>query len=360
MKPSFFTLFKRGRYYRSTTVNEDGEQSVTARQEQERFTAAAIAFCFAHDDEFCRHFWANICRIEGEPDFPESTPTIEVEPHAWADLLIRGEICGTPFALAIECKVRAELENHQNPLREEFSQANGYGQFMCSAFKDAGDTKLRYVILGFREPLKLPDFQPSLGIRISQRQWSDLERNAPMNPLVNDLFDSLGQMGVGEFSMRQFKNMKVTSGLERVCDAVGVIYATIANFNLDTYPVEAGALGDNGSCLGVYIKNKGNREFRHKLLALTQSEGSLLFWLGYENLPGKVPLRTIWLYCGSKMRADLLSLLIKSKDGTVSVTQAEGDGDEPCVVISDRPDLDQFDVDWFSSKLRLIGDLKVK
>ncbi|MGV3533972.1 MAG: hypothetical protein ACO1QR_16505 [Chthoniobacteraceae bacterium] len=74
------------RYHRLQIM--EGEENATARKEIERFTAAAIALCFRHDESFRQHFWARICRLDGNPAIPDSA-TIEVEPCPWADLLIR-------------------------------------------------------------------------------------------------------------------------------------------------------------------------------------------------------------------------------------------------------------------------------
>ena len=51
MKPSFFALFKRGKYFHATAplVAKKGKHIRGETREAERFAAAAIAFVWEHD-----------------------------------------------------------------------------------------------------------------------------------------------------------------------------------------------------------------------------------------------------------------------------------------------------------------------
>jgi hypothetical protein len=89
MKPSFFALFKRGRYYRPQPRSNDSEESKSERKEKERFARAAIAFCIEHCPDFGRLFWDTICRDAAKVE--AGAVSAEIEPQQWADLLLTNE-----------------------------------------------------------------------------------------------------------------------------------------------------------------------------------------------------------------------------------------------------------------------------
>src|SRR6266446_1709461 len=103
MKPSFFTLFKRGKYFHR--AHDDiwpgrrlsGEQK-RKTQERERYAVAAIGFCLKHYPRFGNRFYKLLSTDNGYPrDPPIERPRLEVEPFDWADLLILSTANGKRF-----------------------------------------------------------------------------------------------------------------------------------------------------------------------------------------------------------------------------------------------------------------------
>src|SRR5437763_8967831 len=129
MKPSLFSLFKRGRYFRlpSTDVAESSDADRVHR-EVERFVAAAIGFCMQHNNAFKRFFLLEVCGITPKG----KRITIDVEPQNWADLMI---VVGR-LRCVVEFKIGASLQRHQNPAEEEqfWAGPSGYGYRMEDAF----------------------------------------------------------------------------------------------------------------------------------------------------------------------------------------------------------------------------------
>jgi hypothetical protein len=85
---SFFSLFKRGHYYRTAALDDSSPGAKQAREDRERFITAALAFCLRHDTTFLRAFWQKICRVPGDP---EEMPTICETTSFWSPHT--GRIC---------------------------------------------------------------------------------------------------------------------------------------------------------------------------------------------------------------------------------------------------------------------------
>src|SRR5437016_752014 len=116
MKPSFSSLFKRGRY--SPREDQDDSKAATKRREErERFAVAALAFCLRHDEGFLRHFWEKICYVPSDPAQmpPITADDVFVEWQPWADLALRSEIATQDYLWVVEAKAGASLQPKQNP-----------------------------------------------------------------------------------------------------------------------------------------------------------------------------------------------------------------------------------------------------
>src|SRR5206468_4484444 len=108
MRPSFFSLFQRSNYYHRASIDletrsDSSNEARRERKEVERYIVAAIAFCLQHDREFRNRFFAATCSYKRDP--PLGRWSIEVEPHAWGDLVIRNRTTSGHFVYAVECKV---------------------------------------------------------------------------------------------------------------------------------------------------------------------------------------------------------------------------------------------------------------
>ena len=213
MRPSFFSLFKRGKYYHRVSVDlqatVDSSQSAKhERKEVERFIVSALAFCLQHDSEFRSSFFGNVCRYRTDPALERWS--VEIEPHAWGDLVIRNRTVSGHFVYAVECKVGAILDDHQNPDHsDDFRGPKGYGRVLAATEKDA---ELRYTVLGYRGSLRLPRFFPDLRLRAEHRRWADVvAAHTPTEGITLDLFNSLGHIAIPEFSYRHTDTMKIGS-----------------------------------------------------------------------------------------------------------------------------------------------------
>lgn len=168
MKPSFYTLFKRGKYYRPHM------------REVERFAVAAVGFCLQYDMPFRNHFWKKVCWKKGDPTSAEHA-TIEIEDKNWSDLKIKNGNC----VAVVEFKAGARLDSKQNPMMPKiFWNKKGYGREMLNQCK----SDVRFTILGYEKDLKLrkgkfmcpqnrgkaSGASRRLGVFCCQRSWDDL------------------------------------------------------------------------------------------------------------------------------------------------------------------------------------------
>ena len=351
-KPSFFSLFKRGRYSAPDASGDEDNPEAAAqlrskRNEQERFTAAALAFCFKHDSTFRQHFWERICRSDGDPDTPDS---IELEPRHSADLLVRS---GGPLRRIIhvvECKVGADLKPHQDPGDPVFSTNGGYGFKLRQHEGEQAD--LRYIVLGLRRTLNLPEPDPTLRIRFAQRQWSDLECCEPATALMTDLFNSLGEMRIGKFHMRKTKGLPpINTGLKSIGNAWAVIGDTLRGFEIHSgWKIEGGSRSNEESYLGAYVHSG----YHAQLQEVTQSTGPYLLWLGYYAKADDSVQRLVYLYCADELRTQWLKAALTT-DFPNAFTDKEDH--QLCVVISDESASGISDLEWFSSVLKKAAQL---
>ena len=331
-------MFKRGRYGApDASGDEDTPNAAAKRNEQERFTAAALAFCFKHDSTFRQHFWDRICRSDGDSSTPDS---IELEPCHSADLLVRS---GSPLRRVIhviECKVGADLKPHQDPRDPAFITTGGYGFKLRQYVGELAD--LKYIVLGLRRTLNLPEADPTLRIRFAEKGWSDLEGCMATTPLMKDLFNSLGEMRVGRFHMSKTKNIPpITTGLQSVGNACDVIRDTL----LDCFGVnsvskfDVGSRGDGASILGAWAPNG----WQARLQDVTK------LWLGYYTAADAPVLRVVYLYSADEASARRWK---RTLDNRFPTALADKDEVGWHVVIEDDSASGASDFEWFSSVLK--------
>src|SRR5947199_2735394 len=188
MKPSFFSLFKRGRYLSAREDQDDSKAATKRREERERFAVAALAFCLRHDEGFRRHFWERICRVPSGPaQMPRITADdVAIEPPEWADLALSSEAGTDAYLWVVEAKAGASLQPKQNPASPEFLERGGYGALL-TAHKPTERTRLRYIVLGATQHLGLPDGHPCGEISVQERSWGQLLDGITRKGIVGDL-----------------------------------------------------------------------------------------------------------------------------------------------------------------------------
>jgi hypothetical protein len=295
MKPSFFLLFKRGKYYRPpSTTGEDSESNETKseRKEVERFAVAAVAFCLEHDKNFRTDFWKAVCRQAGDPDLTDGGK-IEIEDKNWSDLKITNGEC----IAVVEFKAGARLEDWQNPTKEAFMDQNagGYGSEMRA--KNVS----RYTILGHNQPLGLGTGTPVGGIMCRQRSWNDLIENCEPSPIVKDLFDSLGNLGIKEFQLMKTKQIRVTQQINaEAANAITVIEGVKKSFALRG--VYDNAAESNKSWWLSSAIDKADSGNTKRLESLTGKK-SWFGWFGFEASSESDIQRVVGIYFTSEEKA---------------------------------------------------------
>src|SRR5688572_16727940 len=83
MDPSFYLLYKRGKYSRQIPPPNSEEDSRSQGQ-RECYAVTAIAFCLTHDQQFCSAFFRTVLGQKSPP----KRSNITVDQFTWADLLI--------------------------------------------------------------------------------------------------------------------------------------------------------------------------------------------------------------------------------------------------------------------------------
>ncbi len=306
MKPSFFSLFKRGRYLSAREDEDDSKAATKPREERERFAVAALAFCLRHDEGFRRHFWERICRVPSDPAQmpPITADDVAIEPQAWADLALRSEIATQDYQWVVEAKAGASLQPKQNPASPEFLEPGGYGALLA-AHKP---TRLRYIVLGATEHLGLPDGHLCGEIFVQERKWIQLRDGNTCKGIVGDLIDFFAELRIGEFYMEKAKKIVVTGGIENAIDALTVLDAICEHLGIrgGKKDLKSRRLEDGSGEFGYYInqpQENASPEYL-KLQKATRTTESLIAWLGYKlNADGKTD-KAVEFYLNSKEERD--------------------------------------------------------
>jgi hypothetical protein len=328
MKPSFFSLFQRSRYRRTPGESDDPEDDLEASEDKwaqrERFAVAAIAYCLKNDRDFFDHFVRNVCRVQAEEDSRQFD--ILIEEKLWGDLaLIKRD---EAVAYIIECKISAPLGDHQNPSTKIFWQ-EGYGHHILARFPDFR-TQLRYVVLGFKR--KLPARK---GPRIdwSQKSWDALE-GVKNSPLIVDLYDSLGNLGVGRFRSRITNTMKKAATAENACETYDVLRSAYEDLGLAegrfladiACDLNAG-WWDFGLAIRTTRREADSGYFHGRLQRAVGSTGAQIGWFGYSQGDRKSGVCfSVWFFCGPKARRSLEQRLKKKALTRVYVQPHRPDG----------------------------------
>ncbi len=307
-------LFRRSGYAASRHDDDQSEKILFGQRE--RFAVAAIAFCACHDQTFRRRYIETICdKLPGvNVGLYVDTMTVEVEPHAWSDLLLTNE----KAVVVVEHKIGASLQPHQDPDQEDrFLSAKGkpvgYGARMMAHHPSK---YLGYVVLGKEFGTR------TVGDRIhcSSVPWQGiLPQSGKETPLEGDLFDCLGSFGVSSFNLRHIRHeimnkafVKEAAGsarlfevLHEVCTTAGLKPGKISYGNDTLY-------SPGEFCFGLPFQ-KGRSDSlatkQGRLSKLVSPTGKDIGWFGYEKYvapdwqpqPGEEGgITTVLLYCGDK------------------------------------------------------------
>ncbi len=346
MKTGFLNLFRRSKYQNiaSRFGQMDPKQQECVHEERERFASAAIAFCLEHDKVFQDYFWGAICDGKSGEEVK-----IQIEPHHWADLLLKsdGLLC------VVEIKIDAELRSHQNPTSQAFwNRGEGYGDYLeqeCKKYNCNG----RYIVLGYRERLNLIKLKGA-NFDVRQEDWAKLGKNLPETSLTTDLASLLSSFGVWQFTRRKMKNLKLSGKLDHVGKAVELLNLVYKNLGWRAPAVElTGGSDDEWEQLGIYLK-AGTERRPIKGLAMKLSQDNKtpqhhpVAWCGFIAPSGQSPQRSVFLYCSKACRSELATRLVEA--GFSVDNKLTEDGTTPCAVV-DGGHVNLDDLDWFKGVL---------
>jgi len=362
MKPSFFSLFKRGMFCRPViSPSLSGSASSPARRgidEAERFAGAAIGFAWRHDPEFRKHFWSAICYFNGDPPL-SSNAEIFVEPHRWADLLIVNPTRNRRYVYAVEFKIHAELQHFQNQAHGEFGgTTGGYGS-MLAANEGGKGTALRFVVCGWRDQLDLKKRPWRLPIAVQQRRWDHLAVKFPRSALARDLAISLGALGIDAFPSAEVANMKIDTKKTELPKACTILCEVGRRLDWpESRTRRTFYFYQDWWYLGTELLRAKTRSAT-KLAKLVAPLWSHVGWFGYQGEDGEPPELAVWFYCGKiNKRQELVRTLRRKLKGygLRELPQEYGGFD---LAVSARKHRLANDSQWFCSVFRAL-DLELK
>jgi hypothetical protein len=289
---------------------------------------------------------------------------VEVEPVHWADLRLTAETTEGRFAWVIECKAGAPLEQKQNPVFPEFATPErGYGKlFEQEEKRHNNSSRLRYIVLGATEDFNDSNVCHGLNIAVQKRQWSDVASIViSNNTLVADLFESLGEIGISIFRMKEIQPIHVTSGFGPAAEAwevVNTLFDT-CGFRRSDFRISADWPAPKHFNIGAYLRRPPSQKEisrRHKeLLNVLNPPGDYLAWVGYESGP-TIPTgfrRSVWLYCRDEESANCIA---KKMSGAISGAETSVPRGGDCyAIISTGVDSTTRDLDWFQKVLETVA-----
>lgn len=281
----FLGLFRRGGYVGSVVSGNVSDPADKTREERERFSVSAIAFCLEHDRVFRRHFLETFLKVLGARN--PWRCRIQLEPCRQQDLLIEFD----DMVVVVEFKLGAKLEKHQRWDRAAFWNS-GYGKDLLTKYADKDRF---YFIVGYELP-------PNDDRRINCKTlpWKALlPSKRKETPIERDLYDCIAKFGIPIFYTRR---MKIPNLQEAANTAVNCVPY------LRTICGEAG-LRDDGVAdiseghFGIYVKAKPPKEYPEgvhaKLRTLAATSSRKLAWLGYEMSEDEKLRATIYFYCSA-------------------------------------------------------------
>ncbi len=276
-------------------------------EQRERFAVAALGLLLEYNEKFCDHFMARICSCQ----LNGTKPRIQIEPYAWADLLIEA---GRSIYI-IECKLGAALQNHQNPANKQFWGARGYGSMIEAKYSAAW--RKYYVTLG-ATPWGSPNRDHW---QFDQHQWNHLTVDHFFTGWERSFFELLIGLGCSEIfsdvNKELIKQPVSSDSLDGFIKIWKILYAVAqkAGLGAAAQKPEFSASTDSDFYFGLKIKRNLKADLRNekweRLQKLVRASGNEIGWFGYfkENEDTSARL-DVWMYCSdNKGRADCIARL---------------------------------------------------
>jgi len=212
-------------------------------------------------------------------------------------------------------------------------------------------THLRYIVLGAKEKLDLNSRSRPLGIFVQQRSWDDVSASCPRSPLVQDLFETFGDLGINPFYLEKVKTICVKTGMREARDAWEVLKAVCQDV-LDAHPSALkpdGEIRRSGS-YGLYINQPPPQRSskNHRLLKAATSSAGNLAWLGYEFDDAGDVHKSIWFHSENPKKREHLFAKVTKSFPRSEKTQVGGD---LFVIVLPNDDDQHNDFEWFERAL---------
>lgn len=370
MIPSFSALFRRSRYggVFPDGADEDDPEAQTRFKQSERFAVAAVAFCIKHIPTFRRAFIEDVLCGKASCSAVEAW-TVRVEPDEWADLLLEPSDPDEPIFI-VEFKIHAFLQDHQNPGKPDFLTTEGYG---VVAKKHLDHRPVHYFVIDQSDSLFAWDKSQPLGIKCRHLKWAQIADawkhrrvDAPQweSAIIEDLFESLGKIGIYAFRHMKTDKLKVTASLVDAAEAGQILTHVV-----EMIPVQRGRWdlatqheSPESWSFGVNVHaTSGTRAElppAHLLLRnMIQPSTRDLLWFGYENgTVDQALIRSVWFYCGNPIAAEQLqNQLFDLPQSTYLVSRDKDVQGWYSVVVRGVNSASESDSDWFLSVFHHLG-----
>jgi hypothetical protein len=266
-------------------------------QQVERFAVAMLALALKLEPKFLREFLQRMCdrsSVEKEERF-----LIELEMAGCGDLIIRKEDDSEAYVL--EFKVGSPIQTHnQDPKVPEFF-TNGYG----AGIKKKPWMKSTYILVQ-NKPAVLKIDAAETWLNCLGKSWHDVYRCSHDHPLIRDLFESFGSLGIPEFIHMNTKNMSLGHGAAtlEVVKLHELLKAVAGYFGSKTSKFDVKLDSDN-SYIGMNFSPNDSTEEWQKLIKPKGCIG----WFGYQYENQK-PTLDVWFYCGNKDAAKCIQAIL--------------------------------------------------
>jgi hypothetical protein len=253
----------------------------------------------------------------------------------------------------VEVKAGAPLERIQNPTKPEFEKKGvGYG-WLFSKAEAKSHAKMRYIVLGANDPLKIPVGHKPLGICVQQRRWADLLKGIERKGIVKDLIDTFAELQIGEFYMEKAREIVVTDGIQDAVNA-WIVLDTIGKCLLGVPErkrrLEAYRSEDGWEYFGYYVEQprRGEKSKPYLNLRRATTKRVDLAWFGYEyNSDGKEGNKAVWFYyLDDEEKRDFMTRKLTSKRFSAAPERDDG-GRGYCVHVTSPLKHSGKDLEWF-------------
>jgi hypothetical protein len=211
----------------------------------------------------------------------------------------------------VEFKFHGHLKEKQDPERLEFTEkGSGYGYLINHEPAYASYKERQYVVI--QKEWAFEDMNVH-GIKCRSLAWKDLDmERGSMGALVDDILDSLGEMGIPSFRFRHLNGMNRAPFTVQAVDMHQVCEAIAAELQIKQkkYEWEIGREG-GASWYGMHLP-LGLKSLE-KIEKLAGSEEDPFGWYGYQTGSNGKPQLALWIYASSEHAAAKSMAFLKER-----------------------------------------------